>query len=152
MVIYHSYVTVYQVYQRVPLFQEASIWVCLKMLCTPKPNGFADHYPYEKWLFHWDTQHFQTNPNHEIWFSWQTGTPHANIMQISWYLQLLVVTCGHLRHTVSKKKMGPWLTLLIETSKILILNRRSYDTPKIDALPIHQPSTDSARWKYLGLY
>ena len=21
-------------------------WVCLKMLCTPKPNGFADHYPY----------------------------------------------------------------------------------------------------------
>ena len=28
------------------------------------PNGFADHYPYEKWLFHWEyTQHFQTNPN-----------------------------------------------------------------------------------------
>ena len=26
------------------------IWVCLKMLCTPKPSGFADHYPYEKWL------------------------------------------------------------------------------------------------------
>jgi len=21
-------------------------WVCLKMLCSPKPNGFADHYPY----------------------------------------------------------------------------------------------------------
>ena len=21
-------------------------FVCLKMLCTPKPNGFADHYPY----------------------------------------------------------------------------------------------------------
>ena len=21
-------------------------WVCLKMLCTPKANGFADHYPY----------------------------------------------------------------------------------------------------------
>ena len=20
------------------------------MSCTPKPNGFADHYPYEKWL------------------------------------------------------------------------------------------------------
>ena len=18
------------------------------------PNGFADHYPYEKWLFHWE--------------------------------------------------------------------------------------------------
>ena len=27
---------------------------CLKMVSTPKPNGFADHYPYEKWLFHWE--------------------------------------------------------------------------------------------------
>ena len=28
------------------------------------PNGFADHYPYEKWLFHWEyIPHFQTNPN-----------------------------------------------------------------------------------------
>ena len=26
------------------------IWVCLKMLCTPKPNGFADHDPVFKWL------------------------------------------------------------------------------------------------------
>ena len=25
-------------------------WVCLKIGKTPKPNGFADHYPYEKWL------------------------------------------------------------------------------------------------------
>ena len=33
------------------------------MVSTPKPNGFADHYPYEKWLFHWEyPQHFQTNP------------------------------------------------------------------------------------------
>ena len=30
--------------------KKTNIWVCLKMLCTPKPNGFADHYPYEKWL------------------------------------------------------------------------------------------------------
>ena len=33
-----------------PIFK----WVCLKMVSTPKPNGFADHYPYEKWLFHWE--------------------------------------------------------------------------------------------------
>ena len=34
------------------------------MLCTPKANGFADHYPVFKWLFHWEyTQHFQTNPH-----------------------------------------------------------------------------------------
>ena len=25
--------------------RDATNWVCLKMLCTPKPNGFADHYP-----------------------------------------------------------------------------------------------------------
>ena len=25
-------------------------WVCLKMVSTPKPNGFADHYPVSKWL------------------------------------------------------------------------------------------------------
>ena len=32
------------------------------MSCTPKPNGFADHYPYEKWLAiigNIYTQHFQ---------------------------------------------------------------------------------------------
>ena len=49
----------------------AKMWVCLKMLCTPKPNGFADHYPYEKWLFHWEyTQHFQTNPCVVDGFCW----------------------------------------------------------------------------------
>ena len=26
------------------------IWVCLKIVSTPKPNGFADHYPVFKWL------------------------------------------------------------------------------------------------------
>ena len=25
------------------------VWKC----CVPKPNGFADQFPYEKWLFHW---------------------------------------------------------------------------------------------------
>ena len=39
------------------------MWVCLKIVYPIVPNGFADHYPYEKWLFHWEyTQHFQTNP------------------------------------------------------------------------------------------
>ena len=33
------------------------------MLCTPKPNGFADHYPYEMAIsLGILTQHFQTNP------------------------------------------------------------------------------------------
>ena len=25
-------------------------WVCLKIVYPIVPNGFADHYPYEKWL------------------------------------------------------------------------------------------------------
>ena len=29
-------------------------WVCLKIGNTPKANGFADHYPVFKWLFHWE--------------------------------------------------------------------------------------------------
>ena len=28
----------------------SDIWVCLKMVSTPKPHGFADHYPVFKWL------------------------------------------------------------------------------------------------------
>ena len=32
------------------------------MLCTPKPNGFADHYPYLKWLFHWEYTLFSDKP------------------------------------------------------------------------------------------
>ena len=40
------------------LFREAApkttTWVCLKIVYPIVPNGFADHYPYEKWLFHWE--------------------------------------------------------------------------------------------------
>ena len=43
MVIFHSYVSLPE-----------GMWVCLKMVSTPKPNGFADHYPVFKWLFHWE--------------------------------------------------------------------------------------------------
>ena len=35
------------------------------MSCTPKPNGFADHYPYEKWLFHWGYTPFSDIPKWE---------------------------------------------------------------------------------------
>ena len=50
-------------------FPGTPIWVCLKIVYPIVPNGFADHYPYEKLLFHWEyTQHFQTNPyNYGLW-------------------------------------------------------------------------------------
>ena len=38
------------------------IWVCLKIVYPEKPNGFADHYPYEKWLFHWGYTPFSDIP------------------------------------------------------------------------------------------
>ena len=59
------------------------MWVCLKMLCTPKPNRFHDHYPVFKWLFHWEyTQHFQTNPcvAVELWsYIWPTCDKYDQI-------------------------------------------------------------------------
>ena len=39
-----------------------NMWVCLKMVSTPKPNGFADHYPVFKWLFHWEYTLFSDKP------------------------------------------------------------------------------------------
>ena len=45
----------------------SNLGVSENVVYYPKPNGFADHYPYEKWLFHWEyTQHFQTNPSFPI--------------------------------------------------------------------------------------
>ena len=38
------------------------IRVCLKIEKTPKPNGFADHYPKNKWLFHWEYTLFSDKP------------------------------------------------------------------------------------------
>ena len=71
-------------------------WMCLKMVSTPKANGFADHYPYEKWLFHWEyTQHFQTNPY--MWMirsisSIFTQRPHICIGSASCRLQVVLIS------------------------------------------------------------
>ena len=47
--------------------EKVDLLVSLNMLCTPKPNGFHDHYPYNKWIqmaisLEILTRHFQTNP------------------------------------------------------------------------------------------
>ena len=40
-----------------------NICVCLKMMENPeKPNGFADHDPVFKWLFHWEYTLFSDKP------------------------------------------------------------------------------------------
>ena len=54
------------------------------MLCTPKPNGFADHYPYQKWLFHWEYNLFSDKPiffNHWIFFSEENNLGEAMIQE-----------------------------------------------------------------------
>ena len=38
------------------------IWVCLKIVYPNQPNGFADHYPVFKWLFHWEYTLFSDKP------------------------------------------------------------------------------------------
>ena len=38
------------------------IWVCLKIVYPEKTNGFADHYPYTRWLFHWGYTPFSDIP------------------------------------------------------------------------------------------
>ena len=44
------------------------MWVCLKIVYPIVPNGCADHYPYEKLLFHWEYTLFSDNP---MFFPWQ---------------------------------------------------------------------------------
>ena len=42
-----------------------SKWVCLKMVSSPKPNGFADHLMIIipiKWQFHWEYTLFSDKP------------------------------------------------------------------------------------------
>ena len=33
-----------------------------------KPTGFADHYPYEKWLCHWEYTLFSDKPICNVWY------------------------------------------------------------------------------------
>ena len=64
-----------------------SRWVCLKIGNTPKPNGFHDHYPIFKWLFHWEyTQQFQTNPDHGICMNLHESAWIMNLC--SWMIHL----------------------------------------------------------------
>ena len=58
-------------------FAPKSTWVCLKMLCTPKANGFADHYPVFKWLFHWEYTLFSDKPT---WFNHEELPLHGLVM------------------------------------------------------------------------
>ena len=40
-------------------------WVCLKIVYPFLPNGFADHYPKNKWLFVWEYTLFSDKPKYK---------------------------------------------------------------------------------------
>ena len=68
-------------------------------LNTPKPNGFADHYPYEKWLFHWEYTLFSDKPMcimcgywEALW--WKT-TETQNFDEYDMNFHRLVPTINH---------------------------------------------------------
>ena len=75
--------------------------VCLKMLCTPKPNGFADHYPVFKWLFHWGYTLF-SGPN-----PWITNQCFLSSWQRSWNPQTYMVS-----RSPTRQKSGRHMPLL----------------------------------------
>ena len=72
------------------VWKRNNICVCLKIGKTPKPNGFADHYPVFKWLFHWEYTLFSDKPilelnsrkwmkgrNENVKITWETGDVSA---------------------------------------------------------------------------
>ena len=51
------------------------------------PNGFADHYPYEKWLFHWEYTLFSDKPIcFLVFFHGETDSPNQSLKKhMSYY-------------------------------------------------------------------
>ena len=46
------------------------------------PNGFADHYPYEKWLFHWGYSPFSDIPKYMLhWKAMHLSEKIANMSE-----------------------------------------------------------------------
>ena len=65
-----------------------TMWVCLKMVSTPKPHGFADHYPY--------------------WMAISLGI-YPIFRQTHVYLELLATVLSvELPAFISQKKLVPW--------------------------------------------
>ena len=63
-------------------------------MCTPKPNGFADHYPVFKWLFHWEYNLFSDKSIYRYWSiasslstssSWSVDFFQFALLGVRWY-------------------------------------------------------------------
>ena len=60
-------------------------WVCLKIVYPIVPNGFADHYPYEKWLFYWGYTPFSDIPTYFYIRSWCSNWATHRLDLASYY-------------------------------------------------------------------
>ena len=65
------------------------VWKC--WLNPEKPNGFADHYPVFKWLFHWEYTLFSDKP---MWTCVFFGCHKAAITQKAWRLPQVTQVVG----------------------------------------------------------
>ena len=80
------------------------VWKCCVHLCTSKPNGFADHYPYEKWLFHWEYTLFSDKPTlrrwdatayvaRKRWIRWDFVAARSFSTTAVWVMTLAIAFC-----------------------------------------------------------
>ena len=77
------------------------VWKC--WLNPFLPNGFADHYPYEKWLFHWGYTPFSDIPK---WFTRNQGLQR---LQMRWLfcwpcLEYRQFTCSWISRVIHRTK------------------------------------------------
>ena len=56
---------------------------------TPKPNGFADHYPVFKWLFYWEYTLFSEKP--KWWF--EDVSENGMYMDVPWFNDVAAKSC-----------------------------------------------------------
>ena len=111
------------------------------------PNGFADHYPYEKLLFHWEYTLFSDKPiwdktNHFISYM-------VTYMVISWQNEINM--CGFLEHGLDPSS-HPRTTLVIGKPMVKsgsFLNvQKTWKSPPIQGLSTGKMN-DNVGWKQL---
>ena len=106
------------------------LWVCLKMSCTPiNENGFADHYPIFKWLFHWEYTIFSDKPLYTIYRILYHAVSTCGFINSRIYTSKSSLSTGHiLRVNLTEKSQ-------VVTHMIYELQRESHRQE--DLLHIH---------------
>jgi hypothetical protein len=75
------------------------IWVCLKIVYPFIPNGFADHYPKNKWLFHWEYSLFSDDISLDDFPIGKIGPTIAGSTYVNITSELTWLTCAGSRRS-----------------------------------------------------